>query len=76
MSYTEIYYRGKAEILDGKSVEIILPEESKSFMEFTVQIIPSYRNCYASLVENGKFTVYGPNGFFFWNANGFRFDSK
>lgn len=72
MSFAEIYYRGKSEIINDNSVEIVLPESSKSLTEFTVQIIPNIYGRYSSQVENGKFTVYGKNGSFFWNAVGFQ----
>jgi hypothetical protein len=69
-----VYYRGKSEITNDESVEIILPEYAKTFSEFTVQITPilSRNDIYVSEVEDGKFTVYGKNGKFFWLVNALR----
>ena len=53
-----VYYRGKSEIID--ETEIILPEYTLVFREFTVHITPigQFAKLYASEVKNGKFTVY------------------
>lgn len=73
-----VYYRGKSEIINDESVEILLPEYTKAFSEFTVQITPvcnssnNIQTYGSSEVENGRFTVYGKNGKFFWMVNGMR----
>lgn len=72
-----IYYRGKAEITNNSSTIIQLPSYvNKLGTDFTIQITPIYNsgiNTYAtSEVEDGTFTVYGPNGKFFWLVNGKR----
>jgi len=72
-----VYYRGKGEITNNESVVVQLPAYVKNLAyDFTVQIthISSGKvNTYgASEVENNQFTVYGPNGRFFWMVNGTR----
>ena len=69
-----VYYRGKSEITNDESVEIVLPEYTKTFSDFTVQITPilSRNDIYVSEVVDGKFTVYGENGKFFWMVNALR----
>ena len=65
-----VYYRGTDEILIGENVEIILPNYTKHWIDFTINInlIVSHSN-YKNIriygttdVENGKFTVFGTNG--------------
>ena len=72
-----IYYRGKAEITENNSTIVNLPDYVDALgSDFTVQITPifngSVANYATSEVECGKFTVYGPNGKFFWLVNGKR----
>ena len=72
-----VYYRGKSEITNDDSVEIILPEYTRTFSDFTVQITPLCNSnniiTYGSSdVVDGKFTVYGKNGKFFWMVNALR----
>ena len=69
-----VYYRGEGKITNGESVEITLPEYTKNFYNFTVQITPiNSRNVYGvSRVIDGKFKVLGDNGDFFWLAHGAR----
>lgn len=69
-----VYYRGKGEILNGDSVDIHLPDYTKYFNNFTIQVTPiNSTNTYGvSKVENGKFKVFGKNGEFFWLAHGTR----
>lgn len=73
-----VYYRGKSEIINDDSVQIILPEYTKTFSEFTVQITPLCNDSHniitygSSDVVDGKFTVYGKNGKFFWIVNALR----
>ena len=74
-----VYYRGKGEITNGDSVEIILPHYvEKLAYEFTVQVTPIYNNKIVTLnsseVENNKFKVYGENSKFHWTVYGKRFD--
>ena len=72
-----VYYRGKGTITDGDSTEILLPDYVDSLAtDFTVSLTPIGRDnrvVYgASEVEHGRFTVYGPNGSFFWMVYGKR----
>jgi hypothetical protein len=71
-----VYYRGKAEITNCESVEVILPEYTKSFSDFTVQISPIYdgeiKSYNTSEVSDGKFIVYGNNGKFSWMVHALR----
>ena len=73
-----VYYRGKSEITNDDSVEIVLPEYTRTFSDFTVQITPLCNNSNniitygSSDVVDGKFTVYGKNGKFFWMVNALR----
>ena len=71
-----VYYRGKSEIINGNSVEIILPEYVKSFSNFSVQISPIYdgfiKTYNTSEVSDGKFIVYGHNGKFNWMVHALR----
>ena len=72
-----VYYRGKSEILNGESVEVLLPEYVKTFSDFSVQITTIYNGneiitYNAGEVVDGKFTVYGPNGKFFWLVHAMR----
>ena len=71
-----VYYRGQSEIVNGESVEVVLPEYVKSFSDFTVQITGIYNgnlsNYNAGEVQDGKFTVYGDNGSFFWLVHAMR----
>ena len=73
-----VYYRGKSEITNDDSVEILLPEYVRTFSEFTVQITPLCNGSHniitygSSDVVDGKFTVYGKNGKFFWIVHALR----
>ena len=71
-----VYYRGKSSIVNGESVEIVLPEYVKAFSEFTVQISPIYdgfiKTYNTSEVSDGKFIVYGKNGKFNWIVHALR----
>lgn len=76
-----VYYRGKAEIEDSfKSIIIPIPEYVPSMAtDFTIQITPIYSEHRSQLpvyevteVINGRFTVFGPPGKFFWQVNGSR----
>jgi hypothetical protein len=72
-----VYYRGQSEIVNSKSVEVILPEYTKSFSQFTVQVTGIYNNnkiinYNTGQVEDGKFMVYGQNGRFFWLVHALR----
>ena len=69
-----IYYRGKGEIINNKSLEIELPEYVKYISDnFTVQITKIFTDLDSfgkpletSEVVDGKFTVYGSNCCFYW----------
>jgi len=72
-----VYYRGKGEITNAESVIIQLaPYVANLAYDFTVQITQIYdgeiKSYGASEVECNQFTVYGPNGRFFWMVNGTR----
>ena len=75
-----VYYRGKGEIINGESVNILLPDYVEALAtDFTVQITPIYsgkkmEQLYTSEVENNSFTVYGENCKFFWLVQGKRDD--
>ncbi len=74
-----VYYRGKGEITNNKSVTITLPEYVHNLAsDFTIQLTGIYDdkikvyNC--SEVENNSFHVYGENGEFYWLVHGKRHD--
>ena len=74
-----VYYRGVGEIKNNESVTINLPDYVKNLArDFTVEITPIYdgnrkKTVYlSSEIVNNKFTVYGPNGEFYWHAYGKR----
>ena len=75
-----VYYRGKAEISNGSHyIHIELPNYvTRIATEFTVQITPIYSGQSTSInymtteVDEGRFTVYGPPGKFFWHVHGQR----
>lgn len=77
-----VYYRGKAEIINNKSITILLPDYVKKLAtDFTIQITPIYSGKNEKInqlnvteVENNSFTVYGENGKFFWLVQGNRFN--
>ena len=75
-----VYYRGKNEITDDISVTIYLPDYvEKICTNMTIQITPIYNgitiiNYNASEVVDNKFTVYGPNGKFYWIVHGTRLE--
>jgi hypothetical protein len=75
-----VYYRGKNEITDHQSVTIYLPEYvEKMCTNMTIQVTPIYNgttiiNYNASEVVDNKFTVYGPNGKFYWIVYGTRLE--
>jgi hypothetical protein len=69
-----IYYRGKASITNDSDVTIELPEYvNKIGFDFTIHLTKIYsgkesfgKNYETSEISNGKFTVYGDNGSFYW----------
>jgi hypothetical protein len=65
-----VYYRGEGKITNDESVEISLPNYTKNFSNFSIQITPiNSTNIYGvSRVNHGKFKVFGKNGEFFWFA--------
>lgn len=72
-----VYYRGKGEITNNESVEVVLPHYvEKLAYDFTVQVTPIYGNkivtLNASEVENNTFRVYGENAKFHWVVYGSR----
>ena len=72
-----VYYRGKGEITNNESVEVVLPHYvEKLAYNFTVQVTPIYGNkivtLNASEVENNTFRVYGENAKFHWVVYGSR----
>jgi hypothetical protein len=72
-----VYYRGNGEITNNNSTTISLPHYvDKVSGNFTVQINGIYsgkiKTYNSSKVVDGKFTVYGENGEFFWTVYGER----
>jgi hypothetical protein len=68
-----VYYRGEAEITNNEFVEILLPEYTKEFTEFTHHVTPLYKyNEYYCCVQENKVIVYGKNGKFSWYVFGKR----
>jgi hypothetical protein len=77
-----IYYRGKSFITNNSNVTIELPEYVNQIgYEFTIQITKIYsgkesfgKPYEVQEVTNGKFTVYGSNGGFYWLVHAKRND--
>ena len=74
-----VYYRGKGEITNGKSVKIELPNYvDKLAKNFTINLTLIYNGntenvtLYTSDIENSSFYVYGPNCKFHWVVYGER----
>jgi len=71
-----VYYRGDSCIHEGESISIIsLPDYVDSLAtDFTIGVTPigEPRVLGVSRVKDGKFTVYGPPGEFFWTVYGKR----
>lgn len=69
-----VYYRGKGEITNNTFEEISLPDYTKNFSDFTIQVTPiNSNNSYGvSEVKDGKFKVIGANGKFFWLVHALR----
>ena len=72
-----VYYRGEGIIPDDENnIEISLPEYTKDFVDFTVNITPKFNGKLRLLnvgdVENGVFKVYGDSGPFSWVVFGKR----
>lgn len=74
-----VYYRGKSQIIES-SVIIPIPHYVPSMAkDFTVQVTPIREEgrtqppvYEVTDVENGRFTVYGPPGQFFWHVHASR----
>ena len=69
-----VYYRGEGKITFGNSVIITLPDYTKAFFDFTVNVTPigKPRLLGVSRVKNCKFEVYslpGENCEFFWTVH-------
>ena len=77
-----IYYRGKGTIINDTEITIELPDYAKLIgYDFTTQITRLYSgketlglSYQTSEVIDGKFTVYGTNGSFYWLVQGKRSD--
>ena len=73
-----VYYRGNGEIINNKSIVIVLPDYvPKLAYEFTVQVSAIYNGVTLNTYNVGKvvdnqFTVYGENGQFSWIVHGKR----
>jgi hypothetical protein len=73
-----VYYRGRGEITNNESTEIILPEYVESLAkDFTIEITHIYdgtlpKSYSVSEILYGRFTVYGDNGSFYWQVTGVR----
>ena len=68
-----IYYRGKGTIVNNYSVKIDLPDYVKYIgTNYTINLTRIYsgqksnEQYETSEIENNSFTVYGPNGSFYW----------
>jgi hypothetical protein len=62
-----VYYRGEAEITNNESVEIELPEYTKTFSNMTTHVTPMDKyNEYYCIVSENKVRVHGSNGRFSW----------
>jgi hypothetical protein len=68
-----VFYRGKCTIQNNRSAVITLPQYVRKLAyDFTVQLTPIRTSpmkptqLTSSKVIDGKFTVYGTNGSFFW----------
>jgi hypothetical protein len=77
---TGVYYRGRGEITNDTSVEIVLPEYVCDIAtNFTVQICDIYDGLKPKIYSAGeiisnRFMVYGENGRFSWEVRGSRGD--
>jgi len=76
-----VYYRGKNEIIDNKSVKVYLPDYVENISNnFSIQITPIYSGkklssvLQVSEIEKNSFTVYGDNTSFYWLVHGKRCD--
>ncbi|UCE18987.1 MAG: hypothetical protein JSV84_01155 [Gemmatimonadota bacterium] len=76
-----VYYRGKAQLIDGESVvmlpdyfEALTREEDRTVLLTPIGKEPFTMSC--SEVADGQFTVYGtkPDGKFFWEVKAVRAD--
>jgi hypothetical protein len=73
-----VYYRGKGEITNGVSTLIELPEYVKYIAtNLTLQVTGIYsgdsiKKYNSTEIIDNKFSVYGPNGTFFWIVYGTR----
>jgi hypothetical protein len=75
-----VYYRGKACLSNSGSVEIDLPPYAMALADdFTIQVTPIWngtgsalRTLNVSEVHDGKFSVYGEAGSFYWIVHGRR----
>ena len=72
-----VYYRGRGEINNNKSTEIILPAYVEGIAHnFTIEITHIYdgtnKSYSVSELLYNKFNVYGKNGAFFWQVTGTR----
>ena len=76
-----VYYRGENKIKTD-SVEVELPAYTDALAsDWSIQLTPISDGPVStplsvSKVQNGKFTVYGPSGKFFWTAYGRRAEIK
>lgn len=75
---TGIYYRGQCSITNNSHIEILLPDYAKCIgTDFTVHITKKYtgKESFGLTYEvtdvvDGKFTVFGANGSFYWSVIG------
>ena len=73
-----VYYRGRGEITNSESTEIILPEYVESLSrDFTIEITHIYdgtppKSYSVSEILYNRFMVYGENGSFYWQVTGAR----
>ena len=73
-----VYYRGRSEITNNISTDIILPDYVEGIASnFTIEITHIYDGTTPKQYSVGellynRFTVYGENGAFFWQVTGTR----
>jgi hypothetical protein len=65
-----VYYRGKAKITNERFVKIDLPDYTKEWYDFTINVtaIGKPRVCGADEVFNGSFLIYGESGVYHWTV--------
>ena len=66
---TGVYYRGSAKIVEGDFVKVKIPEYTKKWFDYTVNVTAigrPARVCSASKIVKGIFEIYGTPGLYNW----------